>query len=234
MSRRGVTLLEILIAIVIFAAGIFTVLTLFPNIALTAKKSQFELVAAQLAQRKVEEIRSIFQSNAPSTLIGCDPQPPGCLATPPCYDNLICIQGIPTPIAFPPPFNNYYFSVDRARIVPPVTGTKLIDGPGGAQVTGEWDVTNLNPGPFRRPPMAYMIQVTVRGPADTAANLTTQSASVSIVTIISRYANVTAINPNASALYPDITLTGWKDPSAGCPGSGGAPPNANHVTEAGD
>lgn len=72
MSRRGLTVVEVLVAVAIFASAIVVLLAVFPMSTRAARQSQAQLVATHLVQRELEISRNYgfdqLQSRTPPAL----------------------------------------------------------------------------------------------------------------------------------------------------------------------
>ncbi|HXE71656.1 MAG TPA: prepilin-type N-terminal cleavage/methylation domain-containing protein [Candidatus Nitrosotenuis sp.] len=153
-SPRGVTLLEILVAVAILAIGAVTVFQVFPMGFAASAKAKYRSIAYELAQKKLEEVRN-------AALFG------GTTSDPDAYWGDI---GAPDPnnsgddvvvntdgqwVAFDSPYSNYYYDVECVPVIDPDMNYKeyMFDEENGSGYRGfatMWRITVTVYGPFEQ------------------------------------------------------------------------------------
>ncbi|MBI3925143.1 MAG: prepilin-type N-terminal cleavage/methylation domain-containing protein [Armatimonadetes bacterium] len=69
-SRRGVNLIELLLALALFATAILLIIGIFPTAARSVRQAQGIVVATDLASRRLEELRAVpFAGLAPAVSV---------------------------------------------------------------------------------------------------------------------------------------------------------------------
>jgi prepilin-type N-terminal cleavage/methylation domain-containing protein len=151
---RGVTLLEILVAVAILAIGAVTVFQVFPMGFAASAKAKYRSIAYELAQKKLEEVRN-------AALFG------GTTSDPDAYWGDI---GAPDPnnsgddvvvntdgqwVAFDAPYSNYYYDVECVPVIDPDMNYKeyMFDEENGSGYRGfasMWRITVTVYGPFEQ------------------------------------------------------------------------------------
>lgn len=221
-GQKGVSLLEVLVAFVVLAVGVLTIMDIFPTSFAATVRGKHRLIALQLAQKKVEEIADRFKNDA--TVTYCSSSDPVCCPI------MQIVYGTCMPatreIAFPAPFGRYYFRVDSAPVVAPQP-QRVIDVNDSWWST--WDST------------CYFLEVEVFGPVISPAQLPSSpsAARVKLVTLVSRSAaplpgqgdRIDAGDPHATGnpryrIPSQIHLIG--------PGGPNAVTNPQHPRTAGD
>lgn len=169
-SIKGVTLLELLISIMVLAIGIFTIMNIFPTGFSASLKGKNRLIALQLAQKKMDEIKEEFKRSSAyciSADLACCPV----LRLGSAYGANVdasCNPTIPREIQFPAPNNGYYYKFNATPIVAPepqrtITATD--------SWWSTWDSTS------------YMVEVEVFGPVDNPSQFSSSPTAVKTVLI---------------------------------------------------
>ncbi|MHB1456496.1 MAG: type IV pilus modification PilV family protein [Armatimonadota bacterium] len=72
-NQKGISLIEVLVAMVIFVAGILYVLQIFPGGFNTVKQSEYQTMANRLAQSELERLKGRIE-NLPEGIVAINPQ----------------------------------------------------------------------------------------------------------------------------------------------------------------